>query len=139
RPGRRGDPEAPRLYSCLPRPLVSADFLSPSNLVITVAPVLAVIGRSRNRIEAIPSWRSRGSIASAFSAYSVLSFGSMLSVLSLLSVGSAGSILSIGSTGSILSIGSAGSILSIGGAGTFLSVGGRRRGAAGPTRLRRDR
>jgi hypothetical protein len=100
-----------------------------NDVVAAVALMLAAIGRSRHRIQAVPSWRSRRSIASAISGYSILS------VLSLLSVGSAGSILSVGSAGSILSIGSAGSILSIGAAGSYLSVGGSRRRKIAARRL----
>src|SRR5579859_5239764 len=85
--------------------------------------MFAAIGRSRRNMLDLPSWQSRSSYGSAFSAYSFLSLGSLLSAGSVLSIGSAGSILSIGSAGSILSVGSAGSILSIGGAGSKLSMG----------------
>src|SRR5579859_3359081 len=76
--------------------------------------MFAAIGRSRRNMLDLPSWQSRSSYGSAFSAYSILSLGSLLS---------AGSVLSIGSAGSILTVGSAGSILSIGGAGSKLSMG----------------
>ena len=82
-----------------------------------VIAMLAAIGRARRNMLEIPSWQSRSSYGSAYSAYSFLSVGSLFSAGSILSIGSAGSILSIGSAGSILSIGSAGSVLSIGGAG----------------------
>ena len=85
--------------------------------------VFAAVGRARRNIVDPLSWQSRGSYASAYSAYSFLSVGSVLSAGSVLSIGSAGSILSIGSAGSILSIGSAGSVLSIGSLGSVLSLG----------------
>lgn len=85
--------------------------------------IFAAIGRSRRNILELPSWQSRASRGSAYSAYSLLSVGSLLSAGSAMSIGSAGSILSIGSAGSILSIGSAGSILSIGSVGSMLSIG----------------
>jgi len=85
--------------------------------------IFAAIGRTRRNMLDLPSWRSRSSFGSAYSAYSFLSLGSLFSAGSAFSIGSAGSILSIGSAGSILSIGSAGSILSVGGAGSKLSLG----------------
>ncbi len=85
--------------------------------------IFAAIGRTRRNMLDLPSWQSRSSYGSAYSAYSFLSVGSLFSAGSILSVGSAGSILSIGSAGSVLSIGSAGSILSLGGAGSALSLG----------------
>lgn len=85
--------------------------------------LFGAIGRTRRRMLDLPSWHSRASYGSAYSAYSFLSVGSLFSVGSALSIGSAGSILSIGSAGSILSIGSAGSILSIGSVGSVLSLG----------------
>src|SRR3982074_420463 len=85
--------------------------------------IFAAVGRARRNMLDLPSWQSRSSFGSAYSAYSFLSLGSLFSAGSVLSIGSAGSILSIGSAGSILSIGSAGSILSIGGSGSALSLG----------------
>ena len=85
--------------------------------------IFAAIGRTRRHMLDLPSWQSRSSLGSAYSAYSFLSLGSLFSAGSVLSIGSAGSILSIGSAGSILSIGSAGSILSIGGKGSAMSLG----------------
>ena len=85
--------------------------------------MFAAVGRARRNMLDLPSWQSRSSYGSAYSAYSFLSLGSLFSAGSVLSIGSAGSILSIGSAGSILSIGSAGSILSIGGSGSALSLG----------------
>ena len=70
--------------------------------------LLAAMGRHDRRMRGLASWRSRSSVGSALSAYSLLSIGSLLSVFSVLSIGCAGSILSIGSAGSIFSIGGAG-------------------------------
>ena len=84
--------------------------------------IFAAVGRARRNMLDLPSWQSRSSFGSAYSAYSFLSLGSLFSAGSILSIGSAGSILSIGSAGSILSIGSAGSILSIGSAGKARDV-----------------
>ena len=83
----------------------------------------AAIGRTRRNMLDLPSWQSRSSFGSAYSACSFLSLGSLFSAGSVLSIGSAGSILSIGSAGSILSIGRAGSILSVGGSGSKLAFG----------------
>ena len=67
--------------------------------------IFAAVGRARRNMLDLPSWQSRSSFGSAYSAYSFLSLGSLFSAGSILSIGSAGSILSIGSAGSILSIG----------------------------------
>src|ERR1700737_143802 len=69
--------------------------------------MFAAVGRARRNMLDLPSWQSRSSYGSAYSAYSFLSLGSLFSAGSVLSIGSAGSILSIGSAGSALSLGKA--------------------------------
>ena len=69
--------------------------------------MFAAVGRARRNMLDLPSWQSRSSYGSAYSAYSFLSLGSLFSAGSVLSIGSAGSILSIGGSGSALSLGKA--------------------------------
>ena len=69
--------------------------------------IFAAVGRARRNMLDLPSWQSRSSFGSAYSAYSFLSLGSLFSAGSVLSIGSAGSILSIGGSGSALSLGKA--------------------------------